>query len=66
LQYYSRPSRAHKVELTNEIAIELYVEITLVYYIFYYINIRVSGTRPGINNESAKLLVERSVRRDEG
>jgi hypothetical protein len=65
LQYYSKSPKIHKNELTHEKAIELYV---LIYDRFSYFVVvvffRVRSSRVGINDEAAKLLVERSIRRD--
>jgi hypothetical protein len=66
LQYYNKSPKIHKNELTHEKAIELYVLIydRFSYFVVVVVFFRVRSSRVGIDDEAAKLLVERSIRRD--
>ena len=66
LQYYGKPPKVHKGDLTYEKAIELYVRrlTGMTQRIFVLYLIRVRSSRNGIDDQAAKLLVERSIRRD--
>lgn len=66
MQYYGKPPKVHKSDLTYEKAIELYVRrlTGMTQRIFVLYLIRVRSSRNGIDDQAAKLLVERSIRRD--
>ena len=66
MQYYGKPPKVHKGDLTYEKAIELYVRrlTGMTRRIFVLYLIRVRSSRNGIDDQAAKLLVERSIRRD--
>jgi hypothetical protein len=67
LQFHNRTSRSFNVELTFENAFGLYVETRLTKRTDnQYINFRTKSSRPGITDEAARLLTERSVRLDIG
>lgn len=64
LQYYSKTPKIHKGDLTYEKAIELQVKFVGMNDCYVFL-IRVRSSRLGIDDQAAKLLVERSIRRDQ-
>jgi hypothetical protein len=66
LQFYNKPNRTFNTDLTFESAFSLQVEHKASIRVNRKVFFSMKCTRPGITDEAAKLLTERSVRREAG